>query len=151
MKFGNEFWLILSREYISPNLFAVYPTAGTSVSTPQPGFMHPSPPLYLWTSVPPCFTGQARPQSGPLPTRSRLYLCCTSTPSLDSPPLWNSVPVYLPGIVDCHGSNSDVGFAVNQLSDNTVPFLSKNRKPSSQKMEYAACHTVPQYTTDKHS
>jgi hypothetical protein len=23
MKFGNEFWLILSREYISPNLFAV--------------------------------------------------------------------------------------------------------------------------------
>jgi hypothetical protein len=24
MKFGNEFWIILSREYISPNLFAVY-------------------------------------------------------------------------------------------------------------------------------
>jgi hypothetical protein len=24
MKFGNEFWLILSREYISPNLFAVW-------------------------------------------------------------------------------------------------------------------------------
>jgi hypothetical protein len=24
MKFGNEFWLILSREYKSPNLFAVY-------------------------------------------------------------------------------------------------------------------------------
>ena len=24
MKFGNEFWLILFREYISPNLFAVY-------------------------------------------------------------------------------------------------------------------------------
>jgi hypothetical protein len=23
MKFGNEFWLILFREYISPNLFAV--------------------------------------------------------------------------------------------------------------------------------
>jgi hypothetical protein len=23
MKFGNEFWLILSREYISPKLFAV--------------------------------------------------------------------------------------------------------------------------------
>jgi hypothetical protein len=24
MKFGNEFWLILVREYISPKLFAVY-------------------------------------------------------------------------------------------------------------------------------
>jgi hypothetical protein len=24
MKFGNELWLILFREYISPNLFAVY-------------------------------------------------------------------------------------------------------------------------------
>ncbi len=26
MKFGNEFWLILFREYISPNLFAVHRT-----------------------------------------------------------------------------------------------------------------------------
>jgi hypothetical protein len=26
MKFGNEFWLILFQEYISPNLVAVYAT-----------------------------------------------------------------------------------------------------------------------------
>ncbi len=28
MKFGNEFWLILFREYISPNLFAVWGGVG---------------------------------------------------------------------------------------------------------------------------
>jgi hypothetical protein len=35
MKFGNEFWLILFREYISPNLFAVWlipPVRSLSVS-----------------------------------------------------------------------------------------------------------------------
>jgi hypothetical protein len=29
MKFGNEFWLILFREYISPKLFAVHRVADT--------------------------------------------------------------------------------------------------------------------------
>jgi hypothetical protein len=31
MKFGNEFWDILFRDYISPNLFAVYDTATTGL------------------------------------------------------------------------------------------------------------------------
>jgi hypothetical protein len=35
MKFGNEFWLILSREYISPNLFAVQATKSTVLVRPK--------------------------------------------------------------------------------------------------------------------
>jgi hypothetical protein len=108
---------------------ASVPPAGTSVHISQPGYMHP--PLYLCTTLP-NWTKQV-PSPGPLQYPN---------PSLYSPPLWKAVPMYLPGIVDCHGSNSDVGFAVYQLSDNTVPFLGKNRKPSSQN---GMCHTFPQY------
>jgi hypothetical protein len=35
MKFGNEFWLILFREYISPKIFAVW--AGGPVRQPYAG------------------------------------------------------------------------------------------------------------------
>ncbi len=36
MKFGNEFWLILFREYIVPKLFAVYAGADYQLmSTPE--------------------------------------------------------------------------------------------------------------------
>jgi hypothetical protein len=37
MKFGNEVWLILSREYISPNLFAVCSTYTYTVIMIQDG------------------------------------------------------------------------------------------------------------------
>jgi hypothetical protein len=115
----------------------LYPPAWNSVPTSlelrtlQPGTLY----LLAWKSVP-----------------SSLELCAYQPGTLYLP-AWNCVPsslelcsLYPPGVVDCHGSNSDVGFAVNQLSDNTVPFLGKKRKPSSQKMEYATpFHSIQYY------
>ncbi len=44
MKFGNEFWLILFREYISPKLFAVWYHILTVARLPTPlKFRYPLP------------------------------------------------------------------------------------------------------------
>ncbi len=125
--------------------------------TLQLGTLYPP----VWNSVPTSLE-LCTLQTGTLydpawnPEPSSLELCTYQHGTLYLP-AWNFVPsslelcsyppgtlylptLYPPGIVDCHGSNSNVGFAVNQLSDNTVPFLSKNTKPSSQKME---CATFP--------
>ncbi len=50
MKFGNEFWLILFREYISPKLFAVWELTGLYTYFYQYQFTNASVPGYLSAS-----------------------------------------------------------------------------------------------------
>jgi hypothetical protein len=63
MKLGNEFWLILFREYISPNLFAVWRACTTtlfSYSVPIPhSWYKNSTSAFIPTSLSVAFRGVA--------------------------------------------------------------------------------------------